>query len=160
MPSDPGAPSAMRASTCSILISKRFCRSEVDEVAFMVHVVGNHPSSTAQNTWMLRSASRGKMLLCRLITPDVPSPIVTRPGDTLAVPTAPMTLSPEPQATRVCGDKPNSSATAFRMVPIGSLGDTMGGSARARIPDGSNASTTLLDHAREATSKDPVPEAC
>src|SRR5260370_4585749 len=143
MPSDPGAPSAMRASTCSILISKRLCRSEVDEVAFMVHVVGNHPSSTAQNTWMLRSTSRGKMLLCRLITPDVPSPIVTRPADTLAVPTAPMTLSPEPQATRVCGDKPTSSATAFRMVPIRSLADTIGGGALAKIPYGSVASPLI-----------------
>jgi hypothetical protein len=45
------------------------------------------------------------------------------------------------------------------MVPIGSLGDAMGGSARARIPDGSIASTIFVDHAREATSKNPVPEA-
>ncbi|MFZ1181709.1 MAG: hypothetical protein WAN92_09470 [Herbaspirillum sp.] len=78
---------------------------------------------------------------------------VARPAARLPVPMASITLSPDPQATSVSGEKPNSVATSARTLPIGSNGAASRGKDRSSIPSGSISVVISVDHARDTTSK-------
>ena len=90
--------------------------------------------------------------------PEVPRLIASLPSSTQPVPMAAIMLSPPPTATFAVAGTPKCFATLGSMSNSAS-GAAIGGRHAARSRSASVARSRSLDHVRERTSSQPVPEA-